>query len=109
MTKRNEKGGEYVSLLFLLLCIMIEVQSQTCVINGIDLSPLTIPTGGTYYTATYIPNGNVYTWNICGPVVSQCTLYGTSVCQLSGGKYYSSGLYSSQTLSSSFYFILFFT
>ena len=83
---------------------MIEVQSQTCVINGIDLSPLTIPTGGTYYTATYPSNGDVITWNICGPVVSQCALSGTSVCQLSAGKYYSCGVYSEQIIDSKYFF-----
>ena len=105
-TKRNGKGGENVSLLLLLLlCIMIEVQTQsTCEVNGIDLSPLTIPSGGTYYTATYPPNGDVFTWNICGPVVSQCTLAGTSVCQATSGvNFWSCGVYSTQTIDSQFF------
>ena len=105
-TKRNGKGGVKVSLLLLLLlCIMIEVQTQsTCEVNGIDLSPLTIPPGGTYYTATYPSNGDVFTWNICGPVVSQCTLAGTSVCQAtSGDRYWSCGHYYTQTIDSKFF------
>ena len=102
----GKRGENFLLLLFLLLlCIMIEVQTQsTCEVNGIDLSPLTIPTGGTYYTATFPPNGDVYTWNICGPVVSQCTLSGTSVCQLSAGKYWSYGVYSTQSIVSKFFF-----
>ena len=103
MTKSNRKGENVSLLLFLLLCIMIEVQTQsTCEVNGIDLSPLTIPTGGTYYTATYPSNGDVFTWNICGPVESQCTLSGTSVCLASAGKYKSSGVYTTQTIVSRF-------
>ena len=92
-TTKGNGRGEYGSWLLMLLCIMIEVQTQSsCEVNGIDLSPLTIPPGGTYYAAAYPPNGDVFTWNICGPVVSQCTLAGTSVCQTSGGKYYSCGV-----------------
>ena len=93
MTKRNGYGEKVSLLLFLLLCIiMIEVQTQsTCEVNGIDLSPLTIPTGGTYYNATYAPTGDIFTWNICGPVESQCTLAGTCVCLASAGNYWSCG------------------
>ena len=94
------------SILCFLLYIITRVESQsTCMINGIDLSPLTI-TSGNYYTATYPNNGDIFYWNICGTVSnSYCTtLSGTSVCELSGGKYWSCGLYSTQIFSRLFLF-----
>ena len=86
----------------------MESQSS-CMINGIDLSPLTVTTGS-YYSATY-ENGDTFIWNICGTVSNRyCTNYsGTSVCQYNYAdeKYYSCGVYVSQYLLRLFSFYYF--
>src|SRR5690242_9366530 len=103
-------------LLFLFLFFASVFTQSSCTssnpINGMkfDLSPLTV-NGSNYYTAKY-SNGHLYYWNICGTVTSEyCTTFnGTSVCQLSGGKEFSYGIISSQTitqLSSTGLFIFF--
>ena len=94
-----------LSLLFAFSLLFAAIYSQTCSVTFagdevVDLSGLTVASGGTYYTATYATNGDVYTWNICGTVEgTQCTLTGTAVCQASSGKYWSCGVYASQTLT----------
>jgi len=81
------------------ICLSTSANGQTpnCTYNGINFSPLTLTTSS--YFATYT-NGDVFSWNVCGPVVSSCSTAGTSVCQLSGLYYYSCGLYSTQSFSS---------
>ena len=112
MTSKTQKvHSAIVELIFIFnVFTLSNAQSSTCSApDGTDLSPLTIPLGGTYYSASSSTSGNMYNWNICGVVTDEyCqSITGTVVCQFSSGSQYSCGLLNTQTISIGLFVCLF--